>query len=250
MLTWQQFVEGGMSYAATKLEDPELKEVCDKAYRLVKAGKADMDQMMLDMHSLKPEVGELFDAHGMAKLNYWVNTANILLIHQNMPNLDTAPLSVRDENRGAGVFTAGGTAYSDGFYILTGGYKKPLRDGLKYVICCQPLTMAGMPPILEKKLPGVKVLGNDEFAAYFNTTYKAKPTAGNTGNDANAQMEKIKNYLVNKVGLNDKAVDVTLSKDGKNIFIRNRYSGDSKYVPVGATDDQMKAAAKAAFKLA
>ena len=147
MLTWQQFVEGGMSYAATKLEDPELKEVCDKAYRLVKAGKADMDQMMLDMHSLKPEVGELFDAHGMAKLNYWVNTANILLIHQNMPNLDTAPLSVRDENRGAGVFTAGGTAYSDGFYILTGGGKKTQREGLNQGISCPAVTKRRKPPI-------------------------------------------------------------------------------------------------------
>jgi hypothetical protein len=243
MLTWQQFFEGGLNFTNTKLEDPDLKKICDEAYLLEKKGSASLEQMMLDMMKLDPYIGEHFDAHGMSKLNYWINTANLLLMSKSMPSLHTAPLNQPDEKRAGGAFSAGGVAYDSGFYILAGDYDTPLEKGLKHVICCEPLTMAGMPAVLESKLPGVKVLGNDEFAQYFNSKFKTKPSSAPSGD----LVQKTLAYLTKNLGINDKAADVSLSRDGKFMFIRNRLNGTSKSVAVTSTEAEIKATAKKVF---
>lgn len=84
------------------------------------------------------EIGESFDAHGISK-NDQLNRFLELLekgIDPDRPFF-TAPFEVSKEKGaalGAGLGTAGGTAYKDGIAVVTSGYKEKLSEnGIKHV---------------------------------------------------------------------------------------------------------------------
>lgn len=84
------------------------------------------------------EIGQHYDAHGIAKTDQLDKLLNLLDrgIDRNK-DFHTAPFEVPDEVRagmGAGLGTSGGTAKKDGIAVITGGYGKKLdRDGIKHV---------------------------------------------------------------------------------------------------------------------
>ncbi|MBI4250377.1 hypothetical protein HY622_02205 [Candidatus Uhrbacteria bacterium] len=128
----------------------QLQQVFNDAYfsRKKSGGNLD-DDLFLVAHGMHPEtqepfeqvageVGERYDAHGIAKLDQLQSLLR-LLDEGIDPKKDihTAPFAVPDEKRaalGAALGTASGEAYKDGIAVVTSGYAKKLdSDGIRHV---------------------------------------------------------------------------------------------------------------------
>lgn len=135
---------------AQLLGDAERQRMIDDAVRVLHndpsadflALKADIDEQGKTIdRSIDPDVGERFDAHGIAKGTARTQfDALTSILGQGIDaskSFHSAPLEIPAEKRaalGAALGTGGGTAYKEGSFVLLGEIDRPITDGIKYVI--------------------------------------------------------------------------------------------------------------------
>lgn len=164
---------------AEKTKEELLQEVKDRHKKLYFEKRHNLqDDAFLVAHGSNPENGEKlydkvdgevgmhFDAHGIAKVDQLGKLLQLLQtgIDQDRP-FSSAPFELSSEMRGigAGMGTAGGTAYKDGIAVLTSGYKEGLKQaGIKHVFLND--VYAAMKEPLQKLFPqyGVHLLSEQK----------------------------------------------------------------------------------------
>ena len=126
------------------------------------------------MHQMPGDIGEQFDAHGIAKFTIYdqLKFLNNLLtkgIDKNR-RFYSAPLAVPAEKAaslGPATGTAGGHAYYDGSFIIVADKGKSLvDDGIKHVIVND--AYYNIISDLRRKFPDVNFVRADEAVEYFS----------------------------------------------------------------------------------
>lgn len=123
---------------AKPLTTKEVEEIKRNAYAKVKQGEGNFDLMI---NTVDWEVGQRFDAHGLAKESVPAQLRQLLDLIEKGIDPDkpfhTAPLEINPNKKaamGAGLGTAGGTAYKDGSFIILGEIDRKIQQsGIKYI---------------------------------------------------------------------------------------------------------------------
>jgi len=120
------------------LTTEEVKEIERNAYAKVKQGQGNLDLMI---NFIDWEIGQRFDAHGLAKKSVPAQLWQLLNLIEKGIDPDrpfhTAPLEVDPELRaglGTGLGTGGGTTYKDGSFIILGEIDQKInQSGIRYI---------------------------------------------------------------------------------------------------------------------
>ena len=100
--------------------------------------KEDAEGNIISWEPVSGEIGQHFDAHGIAKLDQLSTLMTLLDTGIDSSRaFYTAPFELPTEDKagmGAGIGTGDGTAYKTGIAVLTSGYNEKLvTDGIKHV---------------------------------------------------------------------------------------------------------------------
>lgn len=117
---------------------------------------------------LDPKIGQQFDAHGLSKGGFGAQRNQLVnLLTQGVDKsraFHTAPLSVAKEEMagaGAGLGTSGGSAYSDGFFmVLSKPGQKIAESGIQTVLVDEQA--ASLIPHLQEIAPSVKFIRSSQ----------------------------------------------------------------------------------------
>ena len=152
----------------------ELKALYKKAFPNTKSPTDINLDAMVYLNSLSGEIGQKFDAHGMAKgtLLEQLYELNSLLLKgiDKTKNFFTAPLALPKDliqGVGAGLGTSGGCAYRNGSFILVGEKAKLIEDsGIKHVIVNDAYYK--IIDDLQRRFPEVNFVRADKATDYFS----------------------------------------------------------------------------------
>ena len=165
------------SHAATEAYyNPKSKDVRDawnkSHYYTSQDGTAaknnlDHTESWIDGGGVTSDIGSQYDAHGIAKSNQLGALLNLLRngINQGQ-NFDSAPLE-SNNNSGAGIGTASGSAYKDGAFIVMGAKGKTLKDGIHNVLVSDHV--ANTIPALKKEFPTVNFIPYSQAQSKLST---------------------------------------------------------------------------------
>lgn len=233
------------AYQKIDLGDDELRQLAQQAYQIERQDRDALTELEIAMHGIDQEIGRRFAAHGMTKGTGVFQLASMIkFLTQGVPDtVYTAPLELRDNERAAGsaMGTAGGTAYRSGHFILVSDLDQPLSAGVKYVIVNMPFS-PGV-PVLQRKFPNVKFIPYDKVVPFFNSLAKAKTGGAATGQSQQFSLSK----FAQELGVRPDSVDVSPSRDGKYIFVRNRATGKSVSVSPAEGLEAAKLKVKSVF---
>lgn len=154
---------------AKPLTEEEIEEMKKSALREErKQGMADIN-MDLRWNSVDWEIGQRFDAHGLAKMGLSTQLDQLLeLLGKGIDpsrEFHTAPLEVDPKNTkgaGAGLGTGGGSAYKNGSFIVLSEIDSSLKKGgIKYVAVNDAYYDAV--PRLQEVFPNVEFIRADQL---------------------------------------------------------------------------------------
>lgn len=155
-------------------DNGELQALYKKAFPYGKPSPCVNEEGFVYMHQMPGDIGEQFDAHGIAKFTIYdqLKFLNNLLtkgIDKNR-RFYSAPLVVPAEKAaslGPATGTAGGHAYYDGSFIIVADKGKSLvDDGIKHVIVND--AYYNIISDLRRKFPDVNFVRADEAVEYFS----------------------------------------------------------------------------------
>lgn len=211
------------------------------------------DEMFVDMHSMDWQIGQHFDAHGIAKTQTFANLQNLLRNGIDASRrFDTAPLSVDPEKAaglGAGLGTGGGHAYYNSHFIVTSGPGETIQDGgIKNVIVDAGF---GNPvkQYLQKAYPRFTIMLSNEAERLLSQQVASAGLDQQANQSQQSQQPQqpnqsqgdgqfsVSGYLQQQ-GHAPEDMEVTLSQDRRNVFARNRNTGKVVSVPVNSTLQQ------------
>ena len=123
------------------LSENEIVNIQNEAYATYKAEQGDVNRDLM-LHNIDWKIGQQFDAHGISKGTVTEQLKQLIAILDNgidtSRDFYTAPLEVDPDDKsgwGAGLGTAGGTAYKDSSFVLIGAPGEKITDsGIKNVV--------------------------------------------------------------------------------------------------------------------
>ena len=207
-----------------KLGANVIKEILQEIY-FTKTSEGDFarnasigDDMFVESyeHPVDGEIGEHFDAHGIAKETLYAQMEALDNILTNGFNSDktlyTAPFSIPDDKRrymGPTTGTSGGECYKHGLFVLVGHKDKLLeKDGINFVVINSPL----YPHIkkFQKAFPDVEFVCMKDANKRMYQEVNNTPTKNNN-NDVYLQMAEMNNIYYDK---NKDKIMFSSKKDG------------------------------------